>query len=106
LLLAIAVLAALAVYLQCMHQFNSSNYYIVSADSYFFHWDAVKIMKKYRADCIVFFKLDLDNDKVILSWADQDNVYKTFPEGCLVLCSLDWGISGWWSAGGSISLEF
>ena len=37
-------IAALSILLRCAHLFNSHNYYIWSADSYFFHWAAQGVM--------------------------------------------------------------
>jgi hypothetical protein len=41
--------------------------------------EVVKIMKKYRADYLIFSELDLEYDKSILSWADLDEQYDSFP---------------------------
>lgn len=43
-LLALTGLVILAVFLRSLHLLNHDNYYIVSPDSYFFHWFAGKIM--------------------------------------------------------------
>lgn len=43
-LLAAIGIAAYAVFLRCWHLFNPHNYYVLSADSYFFHWLARRIM--------------------------------------------------------------
>jgi len=44
LLLSIVVLAAVAFLLRCLHLFDANHYYIISPDSYFFHWVARGIM--------------------------------------------------------------
>jgi len=44
LLLSIVVLAAVASLLRCVHLFNTSYYYILSPDSYFFHWLPGRVM--------------------------------------------------------------
>jgi len=44
LLLSIIVLAAVAVLLRSIHLFNTSYYYLISPDSYFFHWLPGRVM--------------------------------------------------------------
>lgn len=44
LLLALIGLAALAILLRCLHLFDSGHYFILSPDSYFFHWLSGRIM--------------------------------------------------------------
>jgi asparagine N-glycosylation enzyme membrane subunit Stt3 len=44
LLLSVAVLAAVAFLVRCLHLFDSNHYYIISPDSYFFHWLAGRVM--------------------------------------------------------------
>ncbi|MBE0480230.1 MAG: hypothetical protein IBX68_04560 [Dehalococcoidia bacterium] len=39
-----ASLAAYAVFLRCLHLLNTQNHYLLSPDSYFFHWLALKFM--------------------------------------------------------------
>ena len=44
LLLSLGGLAVYAFLLRCLHLFNSGHYYMLSPDSYFFHWLAGKVM--------------------------------------------------------------
>jgi len=44
LLLSVVVLVAIAFLIRCLHLFDSNYYYIVSPDSYFFHWLAGRVM--------------------------------------------------------------
>jgi len=44
LLLSVVALAAIAFLIRCLHLFDSNHYYIVSPDSYFFHWLAGRVM--------------------------------------------------------------
>ena len=43
-LISLAGLIVYAVLLRCLHLLNSDHYYIISADSYFFHWLAQRVM--------------------------------------------------------------
>jgi len=43
-LLSLSGLAAGAVLLRCLHLFNAKSYYILSTDSYYFHWLAGRVM--------------------------------------------------------------
>lgn len=43
-LLTLLLIAGLAFFVRCLHLFDSSHYYIISADSHFFHWMADRIM--------------------------------------------------------------
>jgi asparagine N-glycosylation enzyme membrane subunit Stt3 len=42
--LCLTAIAAYAVLMRCLHLLNPDHYYIVSADSYFFHWQADRLM--------------------------------------------------------------
>ena len=44
LLLSLGVLAIYAFLLRCFHLLNSDHYYMISPDSYFFHWLSGKVM--------------------------------------------------------------
>ncbi|MBL7119589.1 MAG: hypothetical protein ISS53_02755 [Dehalococcoidia bacterium] len=43
-LLTLLLIAGLAFFVRCLHLFDSSHYYIISADSHFFHWMADRVM--------------------------------------------------------------
>ncbi len=43
-LLYLCVIAAFAFFLRCLHLFNPEKYYLLSADSHFFHWLAGRLM--------------------------------------------------------------
>ena len=43
-LLSLAVVAAFGAFLRCLHLFSHQNYYVLSADSYFFQWLAQRVM--------------------------------------------------------------
>jgi asparagine N-glycosylation enzyme membrane subunit Stt3 len=56
--------------------------------------EAVRIMKKYGADYLIFSKLDVDTAQAILSWAGLDKQYDTFPKESLVVQCLEGGFQG------------
>lgn len=43
-LLFLSLVVVLAIFLRCLHLFNPNNYYILSPDSYFFHWLVRKLI--------------------------------------------------------------
>jgi asparagine N-glycosylation enzyme membrane subunit Stt3 len=43
-LLYLSAIAGFAFFLRCLHLFNTEKYYLLSADSYFFHWLAGRLM--------------------------------------------------------------